>query len=133
MQLFNWDNKYSVNNKELDNHHKNLFAIFNKLYDSCLAKDNNINLGTIVEELVSYVNYHFAAEEKHMQNIGYKDIIKHISAHCYFKDRISKQLHTDDLNDIVISKELVLYLWNWLLNHVMIEDKKYSFQSNRRF
>ena len=133
MALFTWHHKYSVNNDELDNHHKKLFAIFNKLYESCLDKDNNTNIGPIVEELVSYVNYHFVAEEKYMKSIGYKDINKHISEHWFFKDRICKQQHVKDINDIVVSKELVLYLWNWLINHVMIEDKKYSFKTNRRF
>ena len=95
MALFTWDNKYSVNNEELDNHHKRLFAIFNKLYNSCLDKDKRITLGPIVEELVSYVNYHFVAEEKYMKSIGYKDIDKHISEHWFFKDRICMRQHVN--------------------------------------
>ena len=133
MALFTWDHKYSVNNDELDNHHKKLFAIFNKLYDSCLDKGNCITSGPIVEELVSYTNYHFVAEEKYMQSIGYKDINKHISLHRIFTDSICQQLHKEDTNDIVVTKQLVLFIWNWLLNHVMIEDKKYSIKLNRKF
>jgi hemerythrin-like metal-binding protein len=132
MALFTWDNKYSVNNEELDNHHKRLFDIFNKLYNSCLDKDNSIALGPIVDELVSYTNYHFVAEEKYMKSIEYKDINKHVSEHWFFKDRICKQQRINDINDMAVSKDLVLYLWSWLLNHVMIEDKKYSIPLNRR-
>ena len=62
MPLYTWDKKYSVNNEELDNHHKKLFDLFNKLYDCSLDKDNRITLGPIVEDLVSYFNYHLVAE-----------------------------------------------------------------------
>lgn len=132
MPLFTWDKTYTVNNNELDNHHKRLFEIFNKLYKSCLDKNNNISLGPIIDELVSYINYHFTAEEQYMISIGYKDINKHVSEHRSFTAKICKHQYNKDANDLVLSKEIVLYLWKWLMDHVMIEDKKYSIQSNRR-
>ena len=39
MELFKWYKKYSVNNEELDNHHKTLFNITNKLLENCLGSD----------------------------------------------------------------------------------------------
>lgn len=42
MALFTWNIKYSVNNEKHDNDNKNLFDIFNKLYNSCLYNDNCI-------------------------------------------------------------------------------------------
>ena len=45
MPLYIWDNTYSVNNEELDNHHKKLFDLFNKLYDCSLDKDNSYPQG----------------------------------------------------------------------------------------
>lgn len=115
MPLFTWDHKYSVNNFELDIHHNKLFDIFNKLYNSCLDKDNSIIIDPIVDELVSYTNYHFMAEEQYMRSIGCKDIDKHISDHKIFTERICQQLQNKDNNDIVISKQLVLFIWNCLL------------------
>jgi hemerythrin-like metal-binding protein len=132
MELFTWDNKYSVSNAELDNHHKKLFSIFNKLYKTCLDKNSELSVDPIIEELVSYTVTHFVAEEKYMKSIGYKDINKHISEHWYFKERICKQQHVKDINNTVVSKEIVLYLWNWLINHVMTEDRKYAIYLNRR-
>jgi predicted transcriptional regulator len=43
-----------------------------------------------------------------------------------FKERKCKQHHFKDINDTMVSKEIVLYLWKWLLNHVMAADKKYA-------
>ena len=132
MSQFAWEKKYSVNNDDLDNHHKRLFVIFNNLYNSCLAKDHRVTLRSILEELDSYTHYHFEAEEKHMKSIKYNDIDKHISEHNYFTDRIHNLMHNKDVNESLVSKETVLYLWKWLIDHVMTEDKKYSIQLKRR-
>ena|ERR1700674_3484117 len=126
MTLFKWDNKYSVNIEDLDNQHEALFDIMNKLYNNYMVKDNSNHIAPLLEELVSYTNYHFASEEINMKNKGYKDIDKHISEHTIFKERIY-ELQQKNKNNIVVPLEYIgLYLGNWLINHVMEEDKKYS-------
>jgi len=130
MEHFTWSNKYSVVNEELDTHHKNLFDVFNKLYDSCLNK-NEIKPGTIIEELVAYSNYHFQAEERYMESIQYPDIRNHISEHRSFSALIGKYHHTHETNEMAVSKGIVLHLWKWLIDHVMTEDKKYSIKPKR--
>jgi len=83
-------------------------------------------LSSIYEELVSYINYHFSAEEQYMRNRGYSDTDRHIIAHNMFKERILLLQQDININNIVVTKELIVYLGNWLLNHVLVEDKKYS-------
>ena len=123
-KLFTWYNKYSINNEELDKHHKALFDIINRIYENCVEVDNSINLEQIIQELISYSSYHFAAEEQYMRDTGFKDIDNHISEHEIFTDRILQFTCDDNLNDCTHSKELIVYLGNWLLNHVIVEDKK---------
>ena len=126
MELFKWYKSYSVNNEELDNHHKTLCKIINMLYENCLVNNQANCLDPIVEELVSYSNYHFLAEDQHMRNIGYKDIDKHIIEHNDFKQRALQLQQVVNKNDIELTKELVIFLGNWFLHHVMEEDKKFS-------
>jgi hemerythrin len=126
MPLFTWYNKYSVNNEELDNHHKTLFNIFNKLYDNCLQVENVNCLGPIIDELISYSNYHFTAEEQYMADKGYKDRDTHILMHRDFSLKALQMLQVDNKNDHELTKELIVYLGNWLLHHVLEEDKKIS-------
>jgi hemerythrin len=126
MELFKWHKTYSVNNEELDTHHKKLFNILNKLYENCMGTDFTNKLDPIVEELVSYSNDHFSAEEQHMRDIGYKDIDKQISEHRSFTQRALQLRNVADKNDLVLTKELIVFLGSWILKHVMEEDKKYS-------
>jgi hemerythrin-like metal-binding protein len=126
MELFKWHDTYSVNNEELDNHHKTLCSILNKLYENCMGTDVPNSLDSILDELVSYSNYHFTAEEQHMRDIGYKDIEKQIIEHKEFTQKALQLKKVIDKNDIEHTKELIVFLGSWILHHVMEDDKKYS-------
>ena len=126
MELFKWHDTYSVNNEELDNHHKTLCSILNKLYENCMSTDVPNSLDSILDELVSYSNYHFTAEEQHMRDIGYKDIEKQIIEHKEFTQKTLQLKKVIDKNDIEHTKELIVFLGGWILHHVMEDDKKYS-------
>jgi len=126
MALFEWFKKYSINNDELDNHHKTLFNIMNMLYENCLDADSPDCIDPIVEEMVSYSNYHFSAEEQYMRSIGYKDIDNHIAEHRSFTQRATQLQKDIDKNDLELTKELIVFLGNWILHHIMEEDKKIS-------
>jgi len=126
MPLFTWYNKYSVNNEELDSHHKKLFNIFNRLYDSCLHTENNNCIEPILEELLLYADYHFKAEEKYMVDTGFKDIVNHIQMHCYFIEKVMEMQQVGNKNDYNVIKDLIVFLGNWLRLHVIEEDKKYA-------
>jgi hemerythrin-like metal-binding protein len=126
MELFKWYKTYSVNNEELNNHHKTLFNILNRLYENCIGTDIPNCLDPIVVELVSYSNYHFTTEELYMRNKGYKDIDKHILEHRTFTQRTLHLQQIVNKNDFELTKELIVFLGNWILHHVMEEDKKFS-------
>ncbi len=124
MPLFIWHKKYSVGNEELDSHHKNLFDIFNRLYDNCLEPDSAGCSGTIIDELISYSEYHFLAEEEQMRKTGYAERGRHMQMHRNFSERALRLRKLDDASDQEVAKELIVYLGNWLLHHVMEEDRK---------
>jgi hemerythrin len=124
--LFTWYKHYSVNNEELDNHHKTLFDIFNKLYETCLDANKSNCIDPIIKKLVSYSSYHFSAEEQHMRDIGYQEIDKHTEEHRTFTDRTFQLQQVAGKDGPEAIKELIEYLGTWLLHHVLDEDKKYS-------
>ena len=126
MPLFTWYDKYSINNEELDNHHKMLFDIFNKMYDTCLKIESINCLEPIIDELISYSKYHFSAEEKYMEEKGYKDIENHKQMHKEFSQKAIQMKQCDKMEDLEIKKELAVFLGNWLIQHVIKEDRKIS-------
>jgi hemerythrin-like metal-binding protein len=124
MLNLDWCISYSVNNEELDNHHKTLFGIFYRLIEILDNKGDADTFKAALYELVIYSDYHFKAEEKYMREVRYNDIERHIALHNYFISRLS------DIKDRVIEdndelcRELIFFLGNWLKHHVIEEDKR---------
>jgi hemerythrin len=125
MPLFTWSDKYSIGNTEIDNQHKKLFDILNRLFDICVGKNEVDSVEALMEDLTSYADYHFKFEEQHMLYVGYKDIHKHIVEHNFFTKEIMfakrRQVHKKSETD----NKLIEFLSNWLIQHVTEEDRKY--------
>ena len=126
MTHFRWHKIYSVNSDVLDEHHKKLFDIYNKLEDHCVNSNDKIIAEQIIEELINYSSYHFYAEEQYMEKLKYKDINKHISEHKEFTFKaihLQQAIINDEKNTII---ELKKFLGKWLKNHVIEEDKRFT-------
>jgi hemerythrin-like metal-binding protein len=128
MTQYIWDEKYSVNNEVLDNHHKRLFVILNNLQQCCYAKAHRVTISSIVEELLSYASHHCEVEERHMKSIGYKHIRNHASEHRLITDIIYKQQYKRDIKEVEITLETVSALAKMLIDHILNEDMKYAKQ-----
>jgi hemerythrin len=128
MALLDWHNIYSIGNDKLDTHHKKLFSILNTLYDMSFKSNNEFSYDSIIDELVSYADYHFKAEEQYMINRKYMDIDSHIMQHKYFTERTMQLKQKNIAGDSVPTSELIVFLGNWLLKHVIEEDKRIALQ-----
>ncbi len=61
-----------------------------------------------------------------MTDIEYRDIENHKEMHNYFTQRITNMLQIENKLDYNIKREFIALLGNWLLKHVIEEDKKYA-------
>ena len=119
MTNLEWNDIYSIDNDEIDKQHKILFSIFNMLV-VCVgnAQFNN----SVIDELISYTHYHFYTEEQYMIIVSYIDVDRHIEEHKYFVRRIEELRQSNVNTEQYLG--LISFLSDWLLNHIMIEDKK---------
>lgn len=126
MPLLTWNDDYSVNNDELDSHHKKLISILNHLYSQCLKVDSENCVAPRIEELLAYAEYHFKAEEQYMRQLQYFDIDEHIERHVGFIFKLEEFQRSRSHNQMEVTRELIVFLGKWLLHHVLDEDKKYA-------
>ncbi len=126
MPLFLWTQQFSVNNEDLDLHHKILINILNRLYDNCLLDGSMDYIQPILDELMSYAIYHFTAEEQYMTSTEYKDIFNHKQMHLYFIDKVRQLRKENHNNEVKVSIDLIEFLGNWLRLHILREDQKYK-------
>jgi hemerythrin len=62
-----------------------------------------------------------------MRKICYKDIGEQITEHLYFRQRLSELKQMSNGPDFKTCHDIIVFLGNWLMHHVMEVDKKMSF------
>jgi hemerythrin len=126
--IVEWDDRYSMNIQFIDDQHKELINLTNKLYKGCLGGDETARsyFMETVRGTVEYVKYHFSAEEKMMESIQFPGLPQHKKAHESFVKKILEDVDKFQGGKKFVPNEFVRYLKDWILTHIAIEDKKYS-------
>lgn len=125
MAHFEWEEKYSVKNSEMDHQHQKLFDYINAFYDQ-VESGTDASCQKAFVDIVKFTEYHFRDEEAMMDKVNYPDAAKHKIIHKQLVSRV-----TELGNDLAEGKEgakaqIKVFLKNWLTAHIMGIDMKYS-------
>jgi len=124
-----WREQFSCGHEEIDIQHKRLFEIGGSLQDLVSAReelDQYDAILRIVEELKAYTLYHFSFEEDLMRRIGYPETAEHKRTHEAFIAQVLKFEREDlDANQRESVLQMVLFVTDWVANHILQEDMKY--------
>jgi len=125
MSIFIWDDSYNTGVEFIDTQHKKLVDILNKLDENLAERSDHHIIEGLLKELLDYTEYHFYAEEEYMCSHGYDEAeyIKHLLAHKEFVEQIEKEVKECSINPEKVSNELLGFLVQWLLNHILLSDK----------
>jgi hemerythrin-like metal-binding protein len=126
MPLLIWKPEYSVNEVVLDNHHKKLFDLLNSVYENVINSLEVEYVLPVIDELMKYTRLHFFVEEQYMREKKFHDIDAHILKHRGFTHTIEKMKTHYHGNKLEVAQELIIVLGDWLLNHVIKDDMKYT-------
>jgi len=124
--LLQWDSIYSVNIGVLDTQHKMLVAMINDLHQAMAARSGKDKLGSILAGLVKYTQGHFATEERLMETFGYADFLAHKSEHDGLTNTVLDLQRRFYASQAGMSVEVMEFLRDWLVKHILGSDKKYS-------
>jgi len=124
MPLTEWDESYNLGIKEIDEHHQKLVELINNVYDIILYSTKKRDIERILQELMDYTNYHFEAEEQMMKEARFSRYRSHVKRHNEFKMQLNALFAGYHSGEAFVSTDVVLFLREWLLNHILKEDKK---------
>src|SRR5690349_10560035 len=82
MPLIMWGPKLCVGIKDIDDQHKKLVEIVNKLNDAMVAGHGREVIGPTLGELIRYTQRHFADEERLMARHQYEHTVEHKAQHA---------------------------------------------------
>ncbi|MBF7067804.1 hemerythrin family protein [Campylobacter volucris] len=131
-----WDQKYSVNNENLDAQHQKLFKLAAKVEEMSDRAIYQIELKKIIADFFHYIKFHFDEEENYMQQINYPYIDQHKLMHKKITNTMVKLIkEVKTTNDL--KEKLNTIVSSWLIEHiiqhdVMIEHWYKSTQDNNK-
>lgn len=123
--FFAWNDKMTVNSKEIDQQHQQLINMLNELFQAFLDKDHKEKIGSIIDKMTDYAVYHFKTEEDYFRAFKYEEKARHEMEHEDFRDKVNEFRMKYKANHSALTFEVVNFLRNWLNTHIMESDKRY--------
>ncbi len=127
---FDWKPEYSVGVKSIDEQHQYFFKLMNSLHElSELSDASSDKLREVINDLNQYAKFHFCTEEKFFEELKYEGAKPHCAAHSNYFIKVkdfTKKLESPDSDLKKISEDLAEFAADWLITHILIDDKKYA-------
>jgi len=126
MALFEWKDSFSVGIDSIDEDHKGLINIINELFDAVSHGVAKERISSNLVKLLDYTKTHFRREEILFEKTNYPLLEEHKQQHDAFIIKINNLQKDFDKGNQTISVELLKFLTDWLVNHILSSDRKYK-------
>lgn len=126
MSLLQWEDRFSVGVDHLDRQHHVLVDLINELHKAMREGKGQQELGIILEKMIQYTRVHFASEEKWMAQYQYPEYTRHQASHESLTRQVLEFQRQYKDGTIGLSVQMIHFLKEWLVNHILGEDKAYA-------
>jgi hemerythrin len=124
--MFEWKPEYSVQIPSIDAQHQRLFALAEELHVAMSQGKAKAVLEQSLAALVDYTKAHFAAEEQLMNQYHFPDAADHKIEHEKLTSQVLSLQKKFRAGEKTLSITLMVFLKNWLENHIAGSDQQYS-------
>ncbi len=125
--MYKFKDEYRTGIASIDEEHEKLFEIADRAYETLVDEfihDKYDYIVEILKELTEYAAIHFQHEEEYMAGIRYKRLLSHKVEHQEFTEKIAGyDLSAVDENQKEVIFELLEFLNDWLIHHIVEKDK----------
>jgi hemerythrin-like metal-binding protein len=120
-----WDHRFAVGIGNLDDAHKELLDLYNRLAWACENEATVSNVREKIRTFLLYADWHFSEEEECMRRIHYPNYMDHKADHERllqdardFVESFGTALRQDD------GRAIASYFGYWLSKHMANQDSK---------
>lgn len=125
-KLFDFDSEFRLGIDLIDNEHVKLVDMLNEVHVLLSDGKREEAKQYFNETLSSYVNEHFANEEKFMESIGFPLINEHRKIHENFKQSFYELRPLIESCDEAAFRNALSDAFTWIIAHIGKTDKKYA-------
>jgi len=124
-----WDEKYATGIHLIDSQHKELINITNELFHACMDREiiQEEVFKETMKKMVDYVRFHFGAEQELLLRVKYPGYPEHKKQHDTLVRQIIEAVKEYNEGKKMVANQFVRTLRDWILSHIALYDKQYSF------
>jgi hemerythrin-like metal-binding protein len=128
MARLEWTDKLSVGIKEIDEDHKEVLRLLNKLNDLLESYCNVEELRKSLNHLILFVAGHYRNEEYIMKMHDYSEYNSHKTIHEEILEKLFNVYYSNKIVDYGVADIIFEVIVGWLHDHITVHDlgiKKY--------
>ncbi len=125
MSFFTWSEEYVIGVEPSDRQHERLFGIMCELQAAIAEGRSTPDVSSLIACLKDYTITHFTQEENLMLHCQFPLLRQHQTEHAVFVKKIVVFAERCTQGDQAMSLELLSFLRNWLLHHILKIDRAY--------
>lgn len=114
---------------EIDQQHQVLVNMLNALNDAVNSRKPREDIFLIIDEVIAYTRFHFATEERLMENSGYTDVEFHKDKHRQLmQDALHLKGKLADLGEEMFTDWFKHWPFTRVLAHIQYADQQFEEQ-----
>lgn len=129
MSIMEWDSSLDIGVEEMNDQHKVLLDIMNRMHDEYEKDESSSMLGMLLNQLETATVKHFSEEEQFMEQHNYPGLGMHKNVHKSLLSKFADHKKTFEQTG-VMDDAFFAFLKLWLTAHIQGIDAKYAAHVN---
>jgi hemerythrin-like metal-binding protein len=125
MGMYVWKDSFNTGIEDIDQQHRMFLDLLNECSEYAYSSNSAGIVPGFVARLKAYSVMHFVFEEKLIRASGYTGLESHEAQHVYFMNQIAELEEAIRRGVTEKAANLAGFMRDWLINHILEEDKKY--------
>jgi hemerythrin len=125
--MFEWNTAMTTGVSDIDDQHHELINKFNELVEAEASGADRKKIGSILDFLQHYAEWHFNNEEQIMEkykcHIAEKNKLAHDEYRANF-GKLYKQWQNTTGSDMAVLHDTIVELARWIVNHILTVDNQ---------
>jgi hemerythrin-like metal-binding protein len=126
MALIVWDKRLETGHGKIDEQHKSLVEIFNRLHGAMKQGKGRDEVEGILVFLKDYTVSHFSMEEQLMNEHNYAGAAKHKQIHAELVQQVADLVSKFQKGTATLTLPVMNFLEDWLVQHIQGEDYRFA-------